>query len=437
MGRHLINIERTHLMNPSMNVVLKAEVAGEFKEDTFYKAVEELQNAYEALSATVQMDEDGKAYLVTSTAQAIPVIILEAGTPFEKLIVSENSKRFELDRECLLRIFVIPLLNTFSVIMISHHLLGDGKSLVMLMESLGKAYVGEKLKYVGIRLIKDSTEFGKRAEMSPVSRLYLSTLNKSWQKTKMIFDGDDYIKMFGQYQKEYASEVFTLSLNAVELRRLHYSCREKKVTINSAVVAAFTYAQKQLNARHSEHVDRVGIGVDIREQLSFEASNLIGNYASAVSFPQGKIPAIPFEKFAQQIHKRLQKKLKSPKDRMLGLQALDKLDDSLVDAVYFTQYTDYYENKAAQTCSKMFGYERHPYGLGITNLGDMSKSIAESANLESLLFIPPAAPCNDMTIGVVTHHGVMQIGISYQVSCMNFELMKRICKRAKELLLNY
>lgn len=437
MGKHLINIERTHLMNPSMNVVLKAEFAGEFKEDVFYKAVEELQNAYEALTATVQMDEDGKAYLVTSTSQAIPVIILEAGTPFEKLVVSENSKRFKLDKECLMRIYVIPLLNTFSVIMISHHLLGDGKSSIMLMEALGKAYVGESLKNVGIRLIKDSTELGSRSKMSLASRLYLNILNKNWRKMKKIFTGDNYKTLFRQYQKEYASEVFTLSLNAVEFRRFHYSCKEKKVTINSAVVAAFIYAQKELNVRHTEHIDRVGIAVDIREQLSFESSELIGNYASVVSIRQGEIPAIPFEKFVGQIHKRLQKKLNTPADRMLGLQVLDKLDDSLVDAVYFTQYTDSYQNKAAQTCAKIFGYERQPHGLGITNLGNVSKSIATSTNLESLLFIPPAAPCNDMTIGVVTYQGVMQIGISYQVSCMNFELMKRICKRAKELLVNY
>lgn len=436
MGRHLINIERSHLMNPSMNVVLKGEFKGEFKKDLFFRAVEELQRAYAVLGATIERDERGKAYLVTSNVKEIPVTILDAGTSFDKLVVSENKRIFELDKDCLLRIYVIPLLNAFSVVFISHHLLGDGKSSVMLMEALVKAYTGEKLDYVGIRLIKDSTEFQPNSAMNPVYRFYLSMLNRSWRKTKHIFGRHNYRKLFKEYQKEHTSEVYTLSLNAVELRKLHYRCKENKVTINSAVVAAFIYAQNEIDIRHENHVDRVGIGVNIREQLTFDASKLIGNYASAVSIEQGKLPAIPFGKFVEQIHKKLQKKIKDPASRLLGLQALDWLEGNLIDATYFSQYTDY-ENKVAQKCAKVFGYEGEPLGLGITNLGNVVLNIPHENNMESLMFIPPAAPCNDITVGIVTYQGVMQIGISYQSSSIGLDLVKRISKRAKELLVTY
>lgn len=436
MGTHLINFERTHLMNPSMNVVLKGEIRGDFKESVFHQAVNELQNTYAALGATVQWDEKGRAYLVTSSVLTIPVSILDAGTSFDKLVLSENRRIFELEKECLLRIYVIPLVNAFTVIFISHHLLGDGRSSVMLMEALARAYTGEKLEYVDIRLMKDMTEFQHNKPMNAISRLYLSSINRAWRKSKKLFSRQEYKELFETYQNEHGAEIYTLSLNAVEFRKLHYSCKAKDITINSALVAAFIWAQKEIDIRHTEHVDRVGMGVDIREQLKFDASKLIGNYVSAVSIAQGKLPDLPFDKFVEQIHKKIQKKINNQGSRILALQALDWLDGSLQDAAYFAEYTDY-QNKSAERCAKVFGYDGPPLGLGITNLGNVVMKLPEHACVESLLLIPPAAPCNDMTVGVVTCQGVMQIGISYQTACINSELVKRIAQRAKELLVTF
>lgn len=434
MMKHYINLERPHLMNPSMNVILKADFKGVFDESVFRKAVTELANAYAILRATVQIDEKGRAYFLSADANEIPVKILVGGTSFEQLVLSENQKMFDLEKESMLRIFVMPLPAAFSVVFISHHLLGDGKSSIMLMESLCRAYMGMKLDYVGIQLIKDSDNFPKDSEPSELSKLHFGKLNKAWRKDARIFSFGDYKKMFTAYHKERETGIYLMSFNAVETRKAFHHCKNLDITLDSGVVAAFMYAQKEIDERHREHLDKIGIEVDIRKELNFDASKLIGNYASAFSIEYGKTGKDNFEKVAVKVHKQLKKKMKSPKEKWLCLHAVDWVDGSLMDAGYFSQYGDF-ENKTAQKCAKMMGYEGAPMELGVTNLGKLLMFIPPELILESVVFVPPAAPGNDITIGVVTYQGIMRLAVMYQASFVRRDTVKEIVWRAKELLI--
>lgn len=434
MVKHYINIERPYLMNPSMNVILKADFKGVFDESVFRKAVTELANAYAILRATVQIDEKGRAYFLSADANEIPVEILVGGTSFEQLVLSENQKMFDLEKESMLRIFVMPLPVAFSVVFISHHLLGDGKSSIMLMESLCRAYMGMKLDYVGIQLIKDADNFPKGSEPSELSKLYLGKLNKAWRKDARHFSFGDYKKMFTSYHKERETGIYLMSLNAVETRKAYHHCKNLDITLNSGVVAAFMYAQKEIDERHREHLDKIGIGVDIRAELKFDASKLVGNYVTGISIKYGKIGKDNFEKVAVKVHKNLKKKLQNQKSKWLCLHAVDWIEGSLMDAGYFNQYGDF-ENRTAQKCAKMMGYEGTPMDLGITDLGKLHMFIPSELTLESVVFVPPAAPENDITIGVVTYHGIMQLAVMYQASFVRRDTVKEITWRAKELLI--
>lgn len=434
MVKHYINIERPHLMNPSMNVILKADFKGTFDESVFRGAVTELANAYAILRATVQIDEKGRAYFLSVQANEIPVEVLVGGTSFEQLVISENQKMFDLEKDSMLRIFVMPLPAAFSVVFISHHLLGDGKSSIILMEALCRAYMGMKLDYVGIQLIKDSNNFPKGSELSEFSKRYLGSLNKAWRKDTRLFSFADYKKMFASYQKERETGIYLMSFNAVQTRKVYHCCKNLDISLNSGIVAAFMYAEKETDGRHREHLDKIGITVDIREELNFDASKLVGNYASAISIEYGKIGKDNFEKAAKKVHKQLMNKIKKPKSKWLCLHAVDWVEGSLMDAGYFSQYGDF-ENKTAQKCAKMMGYDGIPMELGITNLGKLLMFIPSELTLESVVFVPPAAPGNDLTIGVVTYRGIMQLAIMYQASFVRRDTVKDIAWRAKELLM--
>lgn len=432
--KYYLNLERPHLMNPTMNVIIKADFKGQFQEDIFCNAVEKLSDAYSILRATVQMDEEGRAYFLAASAKKVPIEILEGGALFDKLIQNENEKPFHLTTDSLLRVFVIPAPCAFSVIFVSHHLLGDGKSNLLLMEALCKAYKGDEIPYVGIRLLKGREDFPKDSEPSKITKLYLGNMNKAWRKSPVVFSFADYEKMFHAYHKEREVALYSMTLNAVELRKLSYDCKKARITINSAVVAAFLYAKKELSERQKDHLDKVGIAVDVRKELKFDASMLIGNYASAVSIEQGDIKNEEFDKFVVRIHNKLKKKINNSKSRWLCLQAFDWLDGTLMDSAYYGIEKEI-QNKASKRYQKMMSYNGKPEELGITNLGKVTMQMPQGLELESIVFVPPASPGNDITVGIATYQGVMRLALMYQTGCVRKEKIQKIAARVKELLL--
>lgn len=434
MGKQYLNLERPHLMNPSMNIIIKADFKGQFNEKRFQSAVKTLTNTYGILGATVQIDEKGRAYFVAQSAKPIPVVVLEGGAFFEQLVYEENKKPFHLSADSMLRIFVIPAPSAFSIIFISSHLLGDGKSCLLLMESLAKIYMGEEIPYVAVRLLKSTEQFPKGSEPPFFVKLYLESLNRQWRKQPKKFTFEDYEKMFPQYHKERETALYTMTFNAVELRKLSYRCKKLGITINSAVVAAFLYAKKELIGRQENHKEKVGIAIDLRNELTFDASKLIGNYASAISIEQGCIKEKQFNKFLLKIHKNLQEKIKNPKSRWLCLYLFDWLEGTLMDSAYFCMSGDF-DNKASRRYLSMMSYDGNPEELGVTNLGKTFMRMPEGLELESIMFVPPAAPSNDITVGVVTYQGVMRLALIYQTGFVRKEIMQKIAARVRELLL--
>jgi hypothetical protein len=45
-----------------------------------------------------------------------------------------------------MRVFVKPVINKATVLIMAHHLVGDGKSIVYFIESVMKTYIGEAAK---------------------------------------------------------------------------------------------------------------------------------------------------------------------------------------------------------------------------------------------------------------------------------------------------
>ena len=434
MGKYYLNMERPHLMNPAMNIIIKADFKGKFDEKRFRGAVKTLTNTYGILGATVQMDEKGRAYFLAQSAKPISVKVLDGGASFERLVSAENQKPFKLSTDSMLRIFVISAPCAFSIIFISHHLLGDGKSNLLLVESLAKIYMGEEIPYVGIRLLKSTEQFPKESEPAFLVKLYLESLNKQWRKQVTKFTLRDYEKMFKQYHKERETALYTMTLNAVELRKLSYRCKQLGITINSAVVAAFVYAKKELIGRQNNHKEKVGIAIDLRDELNFDASRLIGNYASAITIEQRNLKDEEFDKFMLKIHNKLLVKIKNPKSRWLCLRAFDWLDGTLMDSAYFCTNGNF-ENKASKRYLKMMSYDGKPEELGVTNLGKTFMRMPEGLELESIMLVPPASLGNDITVGVVTYQGVMELAVIYQTGFVRKEKVQKIAARVKELLL--
>lgn len=432
--KYYLNLERPHLMNPANHVILRADFRSQFDEKVFRNAVKQLSKTYGMLRATVQLDEKGRAYYKADHAEEITVKLLEGGALFEQLVLEESKKQFYLEKESMLRIFVIPAPAAFSVIFVCHHLLGDGKSTLLLMESLIRLYKGEQVPYEGIQLMKGAEYFPKHSELSVMTKLYLGNLNRLWKKEPAVFSYEEYDKMFQTYHIEREPALYSMTLNAVELRELTHRCKRMGVTLNSAVVAAFSYAEKEMDEHHKKSNDRIAIAIDVRDELNFDAERLVGNYASAITIEQGAIEKESFGKYILRIHNKLGSKLKNVRARWMCLQVSDWLEGTLEDAGYFCSYGTF-EQKAAKRYSKIMNYAIRPRGLAVTNLGKVMMKMPEGVEMESIEFIPPAACGNDMTVGVVTYQGVMHLAIMYESSAVRRETVQKIGARVKELLL--
>lgn len=105
-----------------------------------------------------------------------------------------------------------------------------------------------------------------------------------------------------------------------------------------------------------------------------------------------------------------------------------------MDSAYFCMSGDF-DNKASRRYLSMMSYDGNPEELGVTNLGKTFMRMPEGLELESIMFVPPAAPSNDITVGVVTYQGVMRLALIYQTGFVRKEIMQKIAARVRELLL--
>lgn len=138
--------ERPHLRNPSINIMMKASVLFPFDSLKFEESIHKLREIHPLLSSVIKTDENGDAYYQFFEVEKNDFIIIENST-WHTTAESEKNHYFNLTTESLVRYFVFPKQESFDVLIVAHHLVGDGLAVFNILKDLVLVYFNTEIPY--------------------------------------------------------------------------------------------------------------------------------------------------------------------------------------------------------------------------------------------------------------------------------------------------
>jgi len=397
--KNYIYSERVDLFEPNVYIHFLVQILGEPSPDCLASAVKTAFTLNEATMSRIVLEKNGEAFYEKMDKSGCSVAITRKDW---KELIRENEKlTFNINQGELMRVFVIPSDEKISLLIMAHHLVGDGKSIVYFLEDVMKVLSGEKPEYKPLYLITKDY-FPEESKLPLYLRLYAKSFNRKWRRSGRNFTWDDYYKIHETCWKERSSQVVYETFSPEEVNRIRLCAKEMGVTINSYITSAF------LEANRNNSI--IGFAVDARP----DHNRSISNQTTGIIVRHVYSEKISFAENARRIHHKIYQKLKHPVKKFLVLQIIPFFVPTLVDSVLLHIY-NLYQNKTTQKLAKVMGYKgSFKRELGITNLTKLDIPNAYgSYRITNVLFIPPVISYAKHLIGVSTTEDGMTISYHF------------------------
>lgn len=382
-----IDKERTWVFSPVSNIVFKVDIVGVFSKEQIEVAIKNTVQQYEMLRQKIVLDEAGDAFY--EEENAFEPIIKAMENEWEEVIKEQEKIPLQINKGELIRFFYSQKQECMTLLIVSHHIAGDGMSLVYFIQDILRSLAGKTIEYKPLMLF-DMDTLPKKAKLKAPMMWLMRHMNKQWSHTGRKFDFHDYYEMHKQCWKNRETLVHTYQLQKEKYDLLYKFAKENNVTINSLLTTALIKAS-------GETCD-VGMAASIREK-HFTG---MGNYATGISIKYKYKNKYDFLWNARMVQKGIYSKLNNTSKKYFLLQFMRKIEPTLVDAVYFNACGNY-ENKIAKIFSRMFGYDGNPKGISITNLTSLPiESKYNKIEIKDIVFIPPIVLNAKRIIGVAS-----------------------------------
>ncbi len=400
-----ITTERTHFYAPAINIVMLVTITGEPSEAELNYAIHKAVGKHDILRSRAYLDQSGDSFysLMKKARSRIIMKVVTSADEWKQLIKEQERIPFHISSGDMIRYFLLKHEDEVQLVIVAHHLLGDGLSLIYFIRDIMKVLEDPATTYSRMPIkVLGKKDIPKNAKINPMIRLMMKLVNRKWNRNRKIFHQDEFHEMFESYWNKRETEIMDELFTGRELEKLIYLCKLNEVTVNSAIVTAFLYGVR---------VEKeVGLAVSIRPD-KFEG---MGNYVSGISIRYQLNNRKTFWENARKVQKLIYKKLNSNSAKYFLLQFLDCLEPTLVDAAYFSAF-DGYENKSAAKVRDMFGYNRGSKGISITNLTrlDIPRTYGKYG-INTIRFVPPLVPNAKRIIGIETIGEQMSVTLQYE-----------------------
>ncbi len=419
--------ERLHYRSPNINVCLKVKVKGNFKDEQFKNAITDICKKHPILTCVLQTDEKNNVWYIPNKVK--PSIEIYENIEWQQWYQKEDEKPFDFINGPLAKFCVVRNVESINIVIIGHHIIGDGIGFLNLMRDFLLALDGKvtAIEYIANNALKDKSRLGFLASA------FTKKLNKCWQNTSKRFTEQEYIDFFYTYRKSNKAYMFLETLDNGQLSKLISKCKEIGITVNEAISVAFVKALLESEHYKNDKI-KLGIAANIRGEMVTPTSHTMGNYTTGISVLVSFDDNKSFAENSRAIKKMLVKKLNIPKNRYQVIHFLNELNKSFLDAVPFAAYGKF-NNPNAKKLAKILGETADNKGMGISNLGIQSLGEFNSFAVDSVLFIPPAFPANLINIGVITENNQLHFCIRYSETDISDVEVKKIVAEAKKLLI--
>lgn len=416
--KYLLSTERIHLFTPNINIVMKVDIGGKPEIDKLIQAIDDAVRANESLNCKITLSKNGEAGY--ERLEKPKYFVEVSNKNWMEITREQESRMFQISSGELVRFYILTSGSDVGLLVIAHHLAGDGLSVAYLIEDIMRALVGDTLEFKSLQLASVDS-LPQKSKITSIMKLLLNGLNSKWRRNGKVFTYSDYEEMFEDYWKDRKTTLYSQQLSQINLESLCKKAKEFKVSLNSLIATTFIRAYG--------NIADTGLAVSSREK----ENRTMANFASGIAFQYSYNKNKSMCKNAQKIHKRIYKKLGNDKKKYLVLQFIGMMEPTLIDSACMTIYGNY-KNKTTNKITHIMGYDNNPKDISITNLTKLDIAVNYGEyNIKNFVFVAPIIPNARRVIGIVTLGNEMCITM-HVMDDEKVDNEKRIFEKAIQIL---
>jgi NRPS condensation-like uncharacterized protein len=420
--KEIKGVPRMLLREPNANVVLYGVFETTVSKDALEKAVLFLSDKHKLLNCHIESDKENKVWYVIDK-KLLPEVNTPKSKNINEILINELKHRFDFEKGPLIR---FTLLNqTETTLMINcHHAICDGMSLIYLFKDIMKILSGKNIKIEQKMPVFLEPENIPQRLGNPISRFIISLINKKWSKKPISFSNQLYQELHTDFWKEYKPQIIPFKFSKEETANIVSQCKQNNVSVNTGLVTAFLYAEKQLFGQ-KDYSSKVLVTDNLRTHLKSQPGESMGFFISTVRPNLEYSEKITFWENAQIFHKKIKRLLEKDlfKSQLIGLFTPKFLDVMMLNL--FGQR----EDKLVKKMIKKAAMYKLNYTFTIANLG----LIKIPDNLKKLkikeLFGPMAlSDAMEKYISVLTINNELHFSICFNENIINQESILKMKK---------
>jgi NRPS condensation-like uncharacterized protein len=396
--KNFIITERTNLFEPNDAIAMKFTILRQVEEHRATVAFDTAVKANETLNSKIVLSENGDAWY--EPVKETHNYLRSVDGDWMEVLEEQQKILFQIDQGELIRGFLFQRKEQAEVLILAHHLAGDGKAIVYFIEQFMNALNDEELPYQSLRTIS-MEEIPEKKKIAWSIGLYLRYWNRKWKKGGRSFSMEDRRLIHHLYWSKNQMSICCEHFSAKELERLLSKAKRAQVSLSSYLITAF--------AKEIPEKIAIGIAIDARLDKNRNLGNQTSGTEIAFQYHSGK----SFHENAQRFHRILKRKLSSGRSKYFVLYFMGKLQGSLIDSMYM-QLSGEYQNHVSKSMAKICGYLDSKRYYSFTNLTKLDiPDQYGKYKICDFIFIPPHISYGKRLIGIATLK--KEMNISYQL----------------------
>ncbi|MDR0531238.1 MAG: condensation domain-containing protein [Oscillospiraceae bacterium] len=390
MSTNAIGTGIMFLHSPSIHVCFRARLTQDFSDEQYRAAAIAVQRRHPVLRRVIARGKDGYCFAKGGKVS----LEFPADADWKAWYARTDAIPFDFEHGPLLKIAVLRGNGGADLVLLGHHILGDGLGFLNLLRDFLAALNGT-LPGEAQELPEDNT-LKKKPDLQ--LKLTAALVNRKWRQHPTLFTREDALALFRDYRAQNPAGMFLAEESEEWLQALRRRCKAEGLTVNEAIARAFVRALQQQNGGQPV---RLGCACSLRGNMRTPVDGAMGNFVSGVSAKVSSCEETPAV-----LRGKLSGNLPA-----VGLQMLHLLDPGLVAAVPFAAYGSF-RNWAAQQVAEGAREGTADRSFGLSNLGAQPLG-ALSFGVEGVWFIPPAFPQSYLVCGVLSCGGGIRFCLRY------------------------
>lgn len=419
--RKEVGVGRGFFYVPTPYIALKVTVESNYNREKMLEAIKMLEVTHPVIKSVVEKHDPDMWFVDKGKRVRVYEYGRELVTTWQSVLRELSEKPVILTEESGVIICILEHLDSFELMILCHHLYGDGLTVKQFMDDLLYMYVtGKQIEPKEIVAITGEGDVPIDCRIPEEFKKQLDAVNTAWAGRKVEFSTEEYDTICARHKEMSGYNVVSKSVKGSDYRKLRGKCTETGVTVNAALTTAIAAALQKTDSI------RAIVAVNLRPTLDLEVNKGIGNLSSCINNVLHYNNEVDFWENVDAVHEWVKKERTDKESVMRVTHTFMELDANVFGASYFARYGMYRDVEVLIPLKTALSMGPEDV-FDVSNLGKVEfEAACEDFNVRSCYFVPNLTISCDCTFGVVSLNNALTITLAHKPNVVSETEAKRI-----------